>query len=117
MLSTFEFSDNVFGIIVNTNVDAQMLEEIHEFIESKFIQNSTINLLVEINPGVEIPVSVMVKDFLFKFSHKGCFKKIAVVSEEGIFKKAMKFKDFLMKAEVQTFAVEDRLKAMNWITE
>lgn len=117
MISTFEFSRNVFGIMINANVDNELLLEVHEFIESKFVKDDTINLLVEIKAGVDIPVVVMLKDLLFKLSHNKCFHKIAVVSEEGFFKKVMNFKDFLMDAEVRTFPIDQRMNAMNWITE
>ena len=117
MVSTFEFSENVVGIMIDSNIDDKVLREVHNFIESRFVKNDTINLLVEIKPGVEIPILVMFKDLLFKLSHNRCFRKIAVISEEGFFKKMMSFKDFLMDAEVKTFDSEDRLKAMNWIAE
>lgn len=117
MISTFEFSKNVVGIMIDSNVDKELLKEVHEFIESKFVEDDTINLLVEIKPGVEIPVFIMFQDLLFKLSHNRCFRKIAVISEEGFFKKVMKFKDILMDAEVKTYNIEDRIAAMNWIAE
>jgi len=117
MLSTFQFSENVFGIMVDTNIDSKLLEELHAFIESKFIEGDTINLLVEIRPGVDIPVKIMLKDLLFKLNHNSCFRKIAVIAEPGFFKNVMSFKDFLMDAEVKTFLTEDRITAMNWIAE
>ncbi len=117
MLSTFEFSANVVGIMIDANVDKKMLQEVHTYIESKFVKDDTINLLVEIMPGVEVPVFIMFKDLLFKLSHNRCFKKIAIISEEGILKQYMKFKDILMDAEVKTFTIEERLDAMSWVAE
>jgi len=117
MLSTFEFSRNVFGIMIDVNVDSKLLEELHAFIESKFVKDEKINLMVEIKPGVDIPVLIMLKDLLFKINHNSCFCKIAVVAEAGLFKNVMSFKDFLMEAEVKTFLTEDRMIAINWIAE
>ncbi len=117
MVSTFEFSENVVGIMIESNVDSELLQQVHSFIESKFVKDDTINLLVEIKPGVEIPAFIMVKDLLFKLSHNRCFKKIAVITDKGVFKNYMKFKDFLMDAEVKTFSMDERIKAMNWIAE
>jgi|SRR5690606_8728765 len=117
MLSTFQFSENVFGIMVDTDIDSKLLEELHIFIENKFVKDDKINLLVEIKPGVEIPVRIMLKDLLFKLNHNSCFRKIAVIAEPGFFKNVMSFKDFLMEAEVKTFLTEDRINAMNWIAE
>lgn len=117
MVSTFEFSENVVGILIDSNVDSELLQQVHGFIESKFIKDDTINLLVEIKAGVEISGFIMVKDLLFKLSHNRCFRKIAVISEEGFFKSVMKLKDILMDAKVRTYPLQDRIKAMNWIAE
>ncbi len=117
MVSTFEFSEKVIGILVESDVDNELLQKIHKFIEGKFIKDGKINLLVEIKRGVEIPVFLMVKDLLFKLSHNGCFRRIAVISEKGFFKKVMDLKDLLMDAEVKTFPMEERMTAMNWIAE
>lgn len=103
--------------MIDAHVDSVLLQELHTYIESKFVKGETINLLVEIKPGVDIPVVIMLKDLLFKLNHNKCFRKIAVVSEAGLFRNVMIFKDFLMEAEVKTFHTEDRLKAMNWIAE
>ena len=103
--------------MIDSNVDRKLLAEFHAFIESKFVNDDTINLFVEVKPGVDVPVMIMLKDRLFKLSHNSCFRKIAVISEEGLFKTVMKFKDFLMDAEVKTFLTEDRITAMNWIAE
>ena len=73
MVSTFEFSENVVGIMIDSNVDDELLEEVHTFIEDKFVKDDKINLLVEIKPGVDIPVIIVLKDLLFKLSHNRCF--------------------------------------------
>ncbi|CAN5206760.1 hypothetical protein BH23BAC2_BH23BAC2_26640 [soil metagenome] len=117
MLSKFEFADNVLGIIIDIDINKLVLGEVHDLIQQKIDQNHCINLFVEIKPGVKIPVDIMIKDLIFKLGNNDHFKKMAIVAEAGIFEKSVRFKDFLMKAEIQTFSHKDRLKAMNWIAQ
>lgn len=83
----------------------------------KFLEHQQINLFVEVKTGVEIPFKIMFKDLVFKLGNASRFDKIAVVTDPGYFEQAMKIKDFLMNAEVETFGHKDRLEAMNWISE
>lgn len=117
MVSSFEFANHVVGIMITSNVDKKLLKEIHKIISEKFIDHQRINLFVEINPGVEIPIKIIFKDMIFKLGNASRFNKIAVVSDPGFFKEAMKIKDLLMDAEVEAFVHKDRIKAMNWISE
>ncbi|MCM4158427.1 STAS/SEC14 domain-containing protein [Antarcticibacterium flavum] len=117
MVSTFEFSDDVVGIMIDSNVNKKLLDEIHKIIEEKFDREKPMNLFVEIREGVDIPVNIILKDLLFKLKNAARFKKIAVVTCSGIFQKAMKAKDLLMEAEVEVFTHKDRIVAMNWIAE
>lgn len=117
MVSTFEFSDEVVGIIIDSNIDKKLLDEIHRIIEEKFDKEKPMNLFVEIKQGVEIPVHIMIKDLIFKLNNAARFRKMAVVTGPGIFQKAMKVKDLLMEAEVEVFTHKERIAAMNWIAE
>lgn len=117
MVSTFEFSDEVVGIMIDSSVDKKLLEEIHRIIEKKFDRQKPMNLFVEIKQGVDIPLGIMVQDLFFKLKNAARFRKIAVVTGPGLFQKAMKVKDLLMEAEVEVFTHRERIKAMNWIAE
>lgn len=117
MVSTFEFSDDVVGIMIDSNVDKKLLEEIHDIIEEKFDKGKPMNLFVEIKQGVDIPVNLILRDLFFKLKNAAKFKKIAVVTGTGMLQKTMKVKDLLMEAEVEVFPHQDRITAMNWITE
>ena len=117
MVSTFEFSDDVVGIMIDSNVDSKVLDEVHKIIEERFDMKKPMNLFVEIKQGVDIPVQIIMKDLIFKLKNAGRFRKIAVVTSPGIFQKVMKVKDLLMDAEVEVFTHKDRIAAMNWIAE
>lgn len=117
MVSTFEFAEHVVGILITTDVDKKLLDEIHRVITEKCKVHKRINLFVELNHGSKIPLHLLFKDLIYKLNNASCFSKIAVVSDPGIFKNMMNLKDLLMHAEVEAFGPEDRLKAMNWISE
>ncbi|MCF4100118.1 STAS/SEC14 domain-containing protein [Gillisia sp. M10.2A] len=117
MVSTFEFADHVVGIIISSDVDNALVDEVHEVILERLQEHDKISLIVEIKKESRIHLSAMVKDLIFKFDHAGQFYKIAVVSDHLIMRNAMIIKDLFMKAEVKPFSSEKRLDAMNWIIQ
>ncbi len=117
MVSTFEFANHVVGIMISADVDEKMLKEIHRVIEEKFVVHRRINLFVEVKTGVEVPLRILFKDLVFKLENSKRFNKIAVVTDPGFFKNVLNLKDILMDAEVESFSHQERIKAMNWISE
>ena len=117
MVSTFEFSKNVVGILIDSDVNAQLIEEVQEVINDRLQENETINLLIEIRPENKISFNALIKDLKFKAEHAKKFKKIAVVTDLNWFQNVMEIKDLLMEAEVKSFEPKYRLKAMSWIAE
>lgn len=117
MISTFEFADHVVGFLVNDDVDKELIEKIHEAIETKFNEHTRINLFVEIAEGTQLSFAALLKDIAFKSKNKGEFGKIAIVTDLEWFKAYCSMKDILMDAEVRSFSNEDRLEAINWISQ
>jgi len=117
MVSTFKFSKNVVGILIDSDISSQLIEEIHEMINDRLQENKTINLLIEIKPGNKISFNALIKDLKFKAEHAKQFKKIAVITDLNWFQNIMEIKDLLMDAEVKGYESKYRLKAMNWIAE
>lgn len=117
MISSFEFADNVVGIIIDDDVDRKMLGEIHELLRGKFQQTGAINLYLELKPGINVPVPMLVKDLIFQLRHKGKFNKLAIVTNLDLLRNLMKFRDLILDAEVETFSHANRIVAMNWIAE
>ncbi len=117
MISTFEFSEHVVGILVNSDIDDKVMQEIHAEILSKLEENETLNLFVEIEEGHHVSFTTMLKDLIFKLDHAKQFTKIAMVTDLKWMATVMSMKDLIMKAEVRSFDIEHRLEAMNWISE
>jgi len=117
MISTFEFSGHIVGIMINSDIDDKVLKEIHTEILAKLEENKTINLFIEIEKGHDISLTTLLKDIIFKLDHAKQFTKIAMVTELKWLATIMSMKDLLMKADVRSFDIKNRMEAMNWISE
>ncbi len=117
MISTFEFSKNIVGILIKTDMDVTSIEEVHEVILERLKDHEKISLYVEIEAGVHLSVQAFFKGLVFKYENAEKFKKIAVVTDLNWFQNIMEIKDLLMDAEVKSFKIENRLKAINCIAE
>lgn len=117
MISTFEFADHVVGFLVNDYVDKDLIEKIHETIESKLKQHKKVNIFVEIAVGNQLSFASVMEDIGFKFKHKGQFGKMAIVTDLEWFKAYCSMKDIIMDAEIRSFSNENRLEAINWISQ
>lgn len=117
MISTFEFADHVVGFLVNDDINKELIERIHESIESKLKEHEMVNIFVEITEGNQFSFSALMKDIVFKTKHKGQFGKMAIVTNLEWVKAYISMKDVLMDAEVRSFSNNDRLEAINWISQ
>ncbi|WP_010230338.1 SpoIIAA family protein [Gillisia marina] len=117
MISSFKFSKNVVGFLIDSEVNSKLIEELHEAINNKLQENETINLFIEIKQGNKISFSALMKDLKFKKEHAQQFGKIVVVTDLNWFQNVMEIKDLLMDAEVRGFEPKYRMKAMSWIAE
>lgn len=117
MISSFEFADNVVGIIIDRDVDNTLLEHVHQQLREKFRQLPVINLYLEIKPEVNIPVPLLLKDLLFQLRNNGKFHKIAIVTNHDLLRNMMRFRDLILEAEVGIYLYQERISAMNWIAE
>ena len=115
MLSTFEFSENIVGIMVDSNIDGDSIKEIHNLILERLELHPKINLFFEIPEGDTVSFAAILKDLIFKFEHASRFNKIAMVTDLKRMEFYMEIKDSFMNANVKTFSNDERLEAMNWI--
>lgn len=117
MLSTFEFADDVVGILINSDMDEQVFEELRRLICHKIEAFGRINLFIEVEKGNEISVKAALKHLKFSVEQGKNFNKIAVVTEKSWFKNAVVIKDLMISADVQAFSHVDRVEAIRWIAE
>lgn len=117
MVSTFEFADNVVGVLIKEDLNAEVMEHVHQLILERIDDHKKINLFIEIEAGLDVSLPALLKDVTFKFKNSDKFKRIAVVTNLNWFQNIMEIKDLLIDAEVKSFKIENRLNAISWIAE
>lgn len=117
MKDTFAFSDNVFGVVVDSEIDQAKMEEIRSHLEERIRNNSFINLYIEDEHSKGMSISGLLECLSFHFSNSGSIKRVAIVTNLKWFQKTMNIKGLLIKAEVETFDLSQRMEAMNWVME
>lgn len=117
MVSTFEFSDHIVGILIESNIDDKLVQKVHAIILERLKENKKINLFVEIRTGSTISLVAFLKDLVFTFNHAGQFQKITLVTDLVWFQNVMAVKDLVMNAEVRAFSNKDRMEAIAWVAQ
>ena len=115
MVSTFEFADNVVGIMIDSNLDEDLMREVHQVVSLKLEEHKKINLFFELQSGNKMSVLAMLKDLNFKFNHLGQFNKITIVTDLFWLQHAMAIKDIVMPAEISIFSSKERVEGLDWI--
>jgi len=114
MVSTFKFADHVVGVLIESNLNDELVNEVHAIILERLEENKKINLFIEIGLGSTISLTAFLKDMVFIHRHAGQFHKIALVTELIWFQNVMAVKDLVMDAEIRTFSNKNRMEAIIW---
>ena len=117
MKNTFAFSDNILGVLMESELDDRKMEEIANLLEAKIKSNPSISIYLEDECKQGISFLGFLKSLSFHLSHQDSIRKVAIVTDLKWFQKAMDAKDLVIKADLKTFDISDRLKAMNWVME
>lgn len=117
MVTSFEFSDNVVGILLEEKLDADSLEEIQKDLKKRIKNHKDISLFLEDKNREGISLQAFLKELLFEFSHPEAFRKIAIVTDNKVFKILTEIKNVFVKTKVEVFGGKERIKAMNWMME
>ncbi|PKD17604.1 hypothetical protein APR41_05170 [Salegentibacter salinarum] len=115
MEKTFEFADNVVGFLIKEEIDQKKMKEILSKIKERIEKVSPICIYIEDESDEGISLGGLLKAVKFHFSHSEDLKKIAIVTDDKMFKKSMDIKDVIVPADVKSFEKKDRMKAMNWV--
>lgn len=117
MVSTFEFSEDTVGIMIKSEIDEAVFQEMKKIIQEKIREFGKINLFVEIKDGQHIHLVPLMKHLKFQIGNDKHLKKIAVVTNKEWLKNVLIVKDLIMDAEVEAFSTCDRINAISWIAE
>ncbi len=117
MLSSFSFSEDTIGYLIEGNFNEETMQNLHNQILEKLKEFESINLYLEDSNIQNFTLSAVLEDISFKFENSKHFKKIALVTDRKWMHLCATFENLFMDASVKSFSVDDRVKAMNWITE
>lgn len=116
MVSTFEFADNVVGIIVDSSLDEELMEKLQRQIYRKFEIHDEINLFFEIKEGNKMTFRAFLDQMKFNVKYDKKFNKVALVTDHKWLHNSMAVKDLLMTAEIKSFTNKERMEALFWIS-
>ena len=117
MVSTFEFADNVVGVVVDSSLDNELMESLQAKICEKFKIHEQINLFFEIKGGNKMTFIAFLNQMKFNVDHSGKFHKVALVTDLIWLQNSMIVKDFIMSADIRSFSNEERMEALSWIAQ
>lgn len=117
MITSFEFSDKVVGILLEEKLDTDSLGEIQGNLKERIEKYQEISLFLEDKQREGISLQAFLKELLFEFSHQKAFRKIAIVTDNKMFKMLSELKNVFVKTKVEVFSGKERIEAMNWVME
>lgn len=115
MLSSFSFSKDTVGFILEGTFDNNTSEKLHQEVLEKLTVYPKINLYLEDDGIEEFTLPSLVKELLFKLKHADKFTKVAIVSDQKWLKMCGSIENMIMTAQVKNFSVSERLEAISWI--
>lgn len=117
MLSSFSFSKDTIGFLIEGKVNTAVIENLQNRIEESFTEFDKINLYME-DVGIDdFTLPAVMDEILFKVKNSSRFNRIALVTNKKWIKMCGSIENLFMDAQIRSFDVEDRLQAMNWIAQ
>ena len=117
MKETFSFSENVVGYMIQTELDQETMDDILSKVKDRLKIVSPICLYLEDETNEGISVGGFLKALEFHFSHSRDLDRVAIVTDDTLFRKSMEFKDIVVPANLKTFKRSERVQAMNWVMQ
>jgi hypothetical protein len=116
MISTFELSNHVVGLIINKDIEKGNLEGVHEIIMNKISEFGKINIFCEIAKGHDVAFNCLLEELKFKFENSQDIDKFAIVTDLTWLRAVMNINDLMVNTDIQSFEIKDRMKAIQWIS-
>ena len=117
MQTSFEFSGNVIGIVLEKRLDQARLLKIKEKVRERLSQFPGVRLYLEDKNNCGVDLSALLKDLMDETLRPQPLEKLAVVTDKKIPTAGAALKDLIVDCQVQTFSRKERLEALNWVTE
>lgn len=116
LLSSFSFSDNIIGFIIDGPYDDAMVNKIQTEVYKKLKIYEKLNFYIEDTENAKISLIAIIKSLPFKIKTGNRFEKVAVVTDRKWLQFISYLEKLFFKAEIRIFATERRLEAIQWIS-
>lgn len=116
LLSTFSFSDNSIGFIIDGPYDEAMVEKIQTEISKKLEVYERINFYIEDTKTAKLSSKAILKSLPFKFKTRKRFDKVAIVTDRKWLRFFGNLEKIAFNVELKIFPCEKRLDAIQWIS-
>ncbi len=117
MLSTFSFSDDTVGFLIDGDFNVRTVHKLEVLIKEKLEHYDKINIYLEDSNIEDFHLGAVIKEVKFKIENDRKFNKIALVSDRKWIKLCVAIENLFLNASIKSFSTEDRLKAMSWIAQ
>ncbi|MCM4156267.1 STAS/SEC14 domain-containing protein [Gramella sp. AN32] len=117
MISSFDLAGHVYGIMINSDMTKEVMQESIAKIDEKLLDHEVINLYFEVEKGKRIEFDGFMECLKYKYAHAKHFNKIPVVSDNKKFQMAVGISDVFLSIDVRTFDLKERIEAIQWISE
>lgn len=117
MLSSFSFSKDTVGFLIEGVMDEDAMDKLHERILEKQSQFDKINLYLEDADIERFTMPAIVSQLMFKLEHSKKFRKVALVTDRKWIHLCGSLENMFLGATVKSFDTEDRMDAMSWIAQ
>lgn len=115
-LSSFSFADNIIGFIIDGPYDEAMIERVQDEIKRKLEVYEKVSFYIEDTANAEISLIKIIKNLPFKTKLANRFEKIAVVTDRKWLRIVRILENYLLNADLRVFTSEQRLEAIQWIS-
>lgn len=116
MLSTFSFSENTIGFIIDGPYDEESILKVQSEISEKLKEFDKINLYIEDTMNAEISLKDMLSHLPYKIKIGKHFNKVAVVSDRNWLHLMRAFESLFFSGEFRHFRSAKRMEAIQWIS-
>lgn len=117
MYSDFSFAENTVGFMLEGTVTKNDFDSICSALKSKLEKHDKINVYLENNDIDHYTVPAVFKEIAFKIKYGERFNKVAIVTNGKWIKALAVLENVISAAHIKSFSIEDRVAAMNWVTE
>lgn len=116
LLSTFSFSDNIIGFIIEGPYDYAMVNKIQTEVYKKLEIYEKLNFYVEDTINAKISLKAIIKSIPFKIKTGNRFEKVAVVTDRKWLRFISNLEKLFFKAEIRIYPTGRRIEAIQWIS-